>query len=88
MRVLFILFFLVFSPLMASAQQVQPQFTITVTNEQLNVIGKALGKLPYEEVFQTVGQINQQVQAQIAARQQKPWPETKPPEQPSNGDKE
>jgi hypothetical protein len=50
----------------ASAQQ-PSQFTIVVSEQQLNLIGVALGKLPYEAVHDTIDHIMLQVKAQQAA---------------------
>lgn len=36
-------------------------FTITLTEQDLNVIGRALGLSPYNEVVQTIQSINQQI---------------------------
>ena len=42
-------------------------YTITVTEQQLNTIGKALGKLPFEEVQSTIAAVT----AQIGEQQRK-----------------
>lgn len=39
------------------------QITITLTEQQLNTIAKALGQLPYAEVFQLITEISKQVKA-------------------------
>lgn len=36
-------------------------FTITLTEQDLNVIGVALGDAPYKAVIQTIQSINQQI---------------------------
>lgn len=36
-------------------------FTITLTEQDLNVIGIALGDAPYKEVAKTIQSINQQI---------------------------
>ena len=51
----------------ALAQQQQQTFTIVLTGPQIDLIGKALGKLPFEEVSGVVGVIS----TQIAGQQQK-----------------
>jgi hypothetical protein len=67
----------------AFAQQ-PAMYRLLVTNDQLNLIGKALGKMPFEEVYQTIDIIRGQVAAQNAEAAKKPDPppaETpKPPE--------
>ena len=58
---------LIFSASFAAAQPVTgPMFDIRLTEQQLNVVGKALGKMPGEEVFETRDAILEQVKAQIA----------------------
>ena len=39
------------------------QITITLTEQQLNIIAKALGQLPYAEVFNLISEISKQVKA-------------------------
>ena len=40
------------------------QITITLTEQQLNTIAKALGQLPYAEVVSVISEISKQVKAQ------------------------
>ncbi len=47
----------------ASAQE--RMFTITITETQLNYIGKILGKQPYEDSVQTLDSIKAQVAARL-----------------------
>jgi hypothetical protein len=40
------------------------KFTITLTPEQLNLIGMALGKMPYETIFSLMAELTKQVNEQ------------------------
>ena len=42
--------------------------TVTLSLEKMNVVMAALGKLPFENVFQLINEINQQLQPQVQAR--------------------
>jgi hypothetical protein len=67
------------------AQAEDKQFTITVTEPQLNLIGAALGKMPFEQVAPTVqaiqAQINAQLKQQASPPPPLPTPVPVPPEQ-------
>lgn len=80
MRVNFLLAGLIFiaTPIQAQAPQApQVEFLLKVTAGELDVIGKALGKLPFEDVAQLLQKLRQQV-----VEQQKPKIEPeKAPEQ-------
>lgn len=46
---------------------------LNLTIDQANLVLKALGRMPYEDVFQLVGEIQQQASRQLdAPEQQKP----------------
>lgn len=64
----------------AFAQQ-EKTFTLSVSETQLNQIGKALGKQPYEDVASLIGSLLHQVQQQQAAAA-KPKPEADNAEKP------
>lgn len=66
MRALVVLF-LVSSTLVAKAQQIQQTervYTLTLAASQVNLIGRVLRKLPYEDVVALLESIGQQVDAQ------------------------
>lgn len=44
-------------------------FRIRLTPDELNAILRALGRQPYEDVFQTVQSLHAQAQAQVEASQ-------------------
>ena len=54
----------------ALAQQAQQEVTLKVTNDDVNVIGRALGKLPFDEVAGLV----QKLRSQIVEQQPKQAP--------------
>lgn len=56
------------------ASAVAQTFTLTLTEAQLNLVGKALGKLPYEDVAPTINAIMQQVVEQQRAAAPKKEP--------------
>jgi hypothetical protein len=62
----------------AFAQQQPQHYTLTVTEPELNLIGKALGKMPFEEVSSLVNNIIGQVHQQQAAAKPKPDAEKAP----------
>jgi hypothetical protein len=69
--------------LTTSAMAQQPaQYILTLTPEQLNLIGKALGKLPYEDAWQIIGVIQQQAVKQQQEAAKPPPPPPPAPEQP------
>ena len=39
--------------------------TITLSLEKMNVVMASLGKMPFEQVFQLVNELNQQLQPQL-----------------------
>ena len=41
-------------------------YTLVLTNDQVNLLGKALGKLPFEDVYQIITVIQSQVNTQQA----------------------
>ena len=43
----------------------QPKVSFQVTVEQANVIFKALGKLPFEDVYELIGSLNEQANQQL-----------------------
>ena len=47
------------------------QITITLTEQQLNIIAKALGQLPYAEVFNLISEISKQVKAHESSPEKK-----------------
>lgn len=49
----------------ANAQEAPKQFTLTVTSEELQVIGKALEELPFKQSAPMMNKLNTQVQSQI-----------------------
>ena len=53
----------------------QTAYTITLNEQQLNLLGKALGKMPFEEVAQTI----QIIQQQVTEQQQKEKAKQEPP---------
>lgn len=76
MKKLVLLFLLLSLPARAE------NYTISVTETELNLIGKALGKMPYEEVVQVINTISGQVaakQARDKAASEKPKKEEDPP---------
>ena len=42
--------------------------TLTLNMEKMNVVMAALGRMPFEQVFQLITEINQQLQPQIPAQ--------------------
>lgn len=54
-------------------------FTLTLSETQLNYVGKLLGRQPYEEVAPLIQRIQEQVNSQVAA-QSRPPPQPKPEE--------
>lgn len=50
----------------ANAQEAPKQFTLTVTTEELQVIGKALEELPFKQSAPVMNKLNTQVQQQLA----------------------
>lgn len=42
----------------------------SVTLEEANLIFKALGKLPFADVFELIGKLNEQANAQLASNTQ------------------
>jgi ribosomal 50S subunit-associated protein YjgA (DUF615 family) len=64
-----------------SAAAAQTSYTIQLSPQQLDYIGKMLGKQPYEDVWQLMGAIQQQVnqQQQEAAAKEKAAKEKGPP---------
>ena len=43
--------------------------TITLNMEKMNVVMASLGRMPFDQVFQLVNEINQQLQPQLQAAQ-------------------
>lgn len=58
--------------LCGTAQAQERTFNLTVTEPQLNYIGKALGKQPYEDVRAIIDSIQTQVNAQLAREPERP----------------
>lgn len=52
---------LIILPSFATAQNVPPEYILKVSPAQLEVIGKALGKLTFDEVATLMQQLRQQV---------------------------
>jgi hypothetical protein len=65
-RVLVVALALVAGPALAQERS----FTITLTDAQVNYIGKVLGKQPFEDVAPVINVMQQQINAQMAAAQQ------------------
>lgn len=65
--------------LSAHAQQQQPQqvFTLQISEPDLNVIGQALGKMPYEMSAGVIARLQQQVNAQMEAEKKAADPKSK-----------
>ncbi len=66
-------------PTFAFAQTPQPQeYTIRLTAQEVDIVGRALGKLPYEDVALIIQKLRQQiVEQQSIAGQQPPKVEEK-----------
>lgn len=54
------------------ANPIEKPLTLTVTVPELNVIGKALGKMPFEDVAQLMAKLQQQVTQQQQSTQVAP----------------
>ncbi|CAN5124828.1 hypothetical protein BH09BAC1_BH09BAC1_10970 [soil metagenome] len=50
----------------------QQKINLHLTIEDVSLIFKGLGKLPFEEVFEVIGSINSQVNQQVKAGNQPP----------------
>lgn len=50
---------------MTLKNQEQKQLTLTVSVEEANKIFKALGNLPFVEVYELIGKLNEQANAQL-----------------------
>ena len=49
------------------------ELTLKLSLEKMNTVMAALGRMPFEQVFQLVGEINQQLQPQVeSAKQEAP----------------
>ena len=64
----------------ATAQE-PPPYTLTIPRSAIPLLGKALGKMPYEEVAAFVANLDQQIAAQNPKRE-----DAKPAEKPSRSD--
>lgn len=70
---------LILFPSIAMAQEPPKQFTLTVTQEDLQVIGSALEALPFKQAAPLIQKFNQQIQSQV--RPPVPLPAPKPEEE-------
>lgn len=66
MRSLVLVFLLLAAPALAQ-QQGLPQYSLTVTAQELTTLGAALGARPYNEVAGLIGKLQQQAIAQETA---------------------
>jgi hypothetical protein len=48
------------------------EYTIKLNEQQMTILGVALGKLPYEAVFQLVNEINRQATQQLQEKKSDP----------------
>jgi hypothetical protein len=67
--------------LLGPARADEKNFTVTISESQLNLIGKALGNLPFNEVYQTIDVIRAQVNAQTKPQTSGPKPIPAPPQE-------
>lgn len=65
-------------PFSVNAQEAPKQFNLTVTSEELQIIGNALEELPFKKSAPLMNKLNQQVQQQIAPT---PKPDAPKPEE-------
>ena len=63
---------MVFFMPMANAQNNPQEFTLKVTQTDLETLGKALGKMPYDEVAQLITSLRNQVIEQTKPKQSEP----------------
>jgi hypothetical protein len=75
---LWVLLALLLSTVPALAQG-PASYTLTLTEAQLNLVGRALSKQPYEDVYQILAVIQQQVNQQQAAAKPPPPAQSEPP---------
>lgn len=64
-------------PFSVKAQEAPKQFNLTVTPEELQIIGSALEELPFKKSAPLMNKLNQQVQSQVNPV---PTPKPKPEE--------
>lgn len=84
MRKLIIVICLIATPALAQEPQVTNQiYNLRVTNDEINVIGKSLGKLPFDEVAPIIQKLRTQIaEQQMPKADAVPVPKPRPSEAP------